>query len=510
MRYDAIVVGSGLGGLAAAARLLQEGQKVLVLEQSPHPGGTAYSFIRKGYRFPMGPLGFSSPETVKSALSSLGVKWKDGLELERVRYRVMAYGLDLPISAPFDRLRSEITDKFPEEAEGVARFFNEIEEIAAAFKRPDHGPSRAVLEEGAATSAANKLEALIRDPRLIRVLGGIGTGEPYSSMNLLAAMWDLMANQGIWVPAGGMWLLCDRLAKIVAELGGDLEVARTVQQIDVSDGRVGGVTLASGEVFKAGRVISNADFKTTFLSLVDPMQVSEEWFQAVFHAKQTSSNLQVNLGVDVKALDLSAFDNADRVLYRREFEEQDLDWKAPELDPEAFAGREIEISLVGGREAGGGGAPENGASILLRTEAEYGHFAKYRPVRGRRLSPYLPYKTRLAEAMVGEAGRLLPGLADAAVVMDVSTPLTFEERGGRSAGSVAGWSWDFGESDSRARELVLTPVEGLYMAGYQAYSSLFMGGVPTAVQSGLRAARAALMGEGPSNKVAVPGARDRE
>jgi len=65
--------------------------------------------------------------------------------------------------------------------------------------------------------------------------------------------------------------------------------------------------------------------------------------------------------------------------------------------------------------------------------------------------------------------------------MDVATPLTFEEQGGRSGGAVAGWSWNYEDCpDYRARELVRTPIQGLYMAGYQAFSTLFMGGVPTA------------------------------
>jgi phytoene dehydrogenase-like protein len=90
--------------------------------------------------------------------------------------------------------------------------------------------------------------------------------------------------------------------------------------------------------------------------------------------------------------------------------------------------------------------------------------------------------------------------------MDVATPLTFEERGGRSQGAVAGWSWDFEDnSDYYPLELVKTPILGLYMAGYQAYSALFMGGVPTAMASGQRAAEALLQGAGPIEDARIPG-----
>jgi phytoene dehydrogenase-like protein len=102
----------------------------------------------------------------------------------------------------------------------------------------------------------------------------------------------------------------------------------------------------------------------------------------------------------------------------------------------------------------------------------------------------------------------VPGLAEAIAVMDVATPLTFEERGGRSGGAVAGWSWDFEDSrDARPRELIRTPVRGLYMAGYQAFSFLGLGGVPTALLSGKLAAEAAIRGDGPVAEVTIPGAR---
>jgi phytoene dehydrogenase-like protein len=84
--------------------------------------------------------------------------------------------------------------------------------------------------------------------------------------------------------------------------------------------------------------------------------------------------------------------------------------------------------------------------------------------------------------------------------MDVATPLTFEERGGRSEGAVAGWSWDYTEASvGRARELIRTPIKGLYMAGYQAYSMLSLGGIPSAMRSGLMAAQYLLEGKGPTS-----------
>jgi phytoene dehydrogenase-like protein len=112
---------------------------------------------------------------------------------------------------------------------------------------------------------------------------------------------------------------------------------------------------------------------------------------------------------------------------------------------------------------------------------------------------------RLGRALIQEIEKFISGLEKAILVTDIATPLTFEEQGGRSGGAVAGWSWNYEDCpDYHPRELVRTPINGLYMAGYQAFSTIFMGGVPTAMESGKRAAQAVLQGAGPVEKIMIP------
>ncbi len=121
--YDAAVIGAGVGGLTAAACLAREGLRVLVLEQEPHPGGTAYTFIRRGYQFPMGPLGFSSPGPVREAWEGLTGQ---ELRLRRVDYLLRAFGLEVPLSLPYPRLEEELQALFPGEAAGIRGFFDVV------------------------------------------------------------------------------------------------------------------------------------------------------------------------------------------------------------------------------------------------------------------------------------------------------------------------------------------------------------------------------------------------
>jgi phytoene dehydrogenase-like protein len=215
----------------------------------------------------------------------------------------------------------------------------------------------------------------------------------------------------------------------------------------------------------------------------------------------------VCLGVHEKKVDLSAFAHASRLIYRRSQEADpgnaEIDWTVNEIDPGVLAGQELEVTLWSQDDRAL--APPNGVVIVIRAEVPYSHFSKYRAGFRKRSPEYMNYKTRLGQALVSEVTHLLPGLDGAIMAMDVATPLTFEDQGGRSEGAVAGWSWDYGDfSDSQARELIRTPIRGLFMAGIQAFSGLFMGGVPTAMESGFRAAHAVLEGAGPTDEVLIP------
>jgi phytoene dehydrogenase-like protein len=507
-QWDVIIVGAGVGGLTAAAMLVKAGLHVLVLERNPHPGGTAYVYKRKGYTFPMGPLGFSTPSIVKDALSEL-----DGgdLKLLQIQYRIKAFDLDIPLSLPFPRMIEELSRLFPSEGKAVKQFFKDMEEIVSAMKFPGIDPNRSILEKASEQSALEHLYGLINDWRLRRVLGSIGTREPYSSLPLLAAMWSLMGKEGIWYPMGGMRSLCERLVHTVIGCQenhrgvGEIRLGTEVKEIRVEKDKVLGVTLNDGTRIDSAAVISNADYKTTFIKLIDSKAVTDEWYRTVLNARQTGSIFQVCLGVDASRVDLSSFKEADRLIYKRSQGDssEELDWGADEINPEDLAGQELEVSLLSRNDRTLG--PEGAEVIVIRTEADYSHFTKYRTGWGERLPEYQDCKIRLGKALIREVENLVPGLDKASFITDIATPLTFEEQGGRSGGAVAGWSWDYEDSqDYLPRELVRTPIKGLYMAGYQAFSTLFMGGVPTAMESGKRAAQAVLQGAEPVAEIMIP------
>ena len=107
--------------------------------------------------------------------------------------------------------------------------------------------------------------------------------------------------------------MCDRMVQAAIELqenhggSGEIRLGTEVKEIRVDQGRVLGVTLKEGMGIESAAVVSNADYKTTFMKLINPNTIPEDWYQVVVHTKQTSSNLQVCLGVDINRVDLSSF-----------------------------------------------------------------------------------------------------------------------------------------------------------------------------------------------------------
>ncbi|WP_287153960.1 NAD(P)/FAD-dependent oxidoreductase [Candidatus Solincola tengchongensis] len=587
--WDVIVVGAGLGGLTAAACLLREGLRVLVVDASSHPGGTAYVYRRGRFLFPMGPLGCAHPGLVHEILHRAGLETPP--VFRRVHYGLHAFGMSLTLSHPFPETAQRLSRSFPHEEAAIRKFFQDMEFIAARL--PVHlleAPESASPESGTcddprlpphsgseregkrncgqahhrkpgsfseshppspAASAASYLEELVKDRRLRRILGSMGTREPYSNLALLSSMWFLLCESGIHYPEGGFHGLSDALAALsgrepthkrlknmevmvgdevprvesgqipapepTARKGGSaadktrgmLLLGRRVSRILLGAGRAEGVVLEDGAFLRASAVISNVDFKNTFLNLIGPEEIHPSFLDRLASAPLTSSNLQICLGLDSRRVDLSAFDENSRIIYRRQTEgsghegvEIRPDTRFP--DPGLFAEQELELCLLSADDTAL--APEDRAVLVIRTAAPHDPFLSFRDRPGRRTPAYRQYKALLGEALVREAASLLPGLGDSVEVMDVATPLTFEERAGRTGGAVAGWSWRYGKNSGSPVELVRTPVAGLFMAGHQAFSMLALGGVPSSLLSGLRAAECVLADAPPLEDMELPSA----
>ncbi|TFG05641.1 MAG: NAD(P)/FAD-dependent oxidoreductase [Promethearchaeota archaeon] len=496
--FDVIIIGAGPGGLVCATNLAKSGYSVLVLEKNFFVGGTSYAFRRNGYTFPMGPLGFSSLPEVKTLLKNLAIE--DQFTYTRNQYQLIAPDLNIIFSKPFEELRAELISRYESEEEGINHFFRAMENLANAIKHlyewhpryiftkdgdfnhddEAHRTAFELIERSRRLPAKVFLDKEINNRTLYRFLGSLGTTEPKMSMLLLGIMWALLSKDGIWYPSGGIHGILQALQQHYIKFGGELQLGTKVTNILVQEGRAIGVKTQKRDLMQAKWIVSNADYKSTFLRLIDPNQIPNTFRSMIKDTSYFGSEFCVYLGIDPQKIELSNI-SADHVFYRKALKLEEIS------DVEDFENREIEICFWSNKAPES--APPGKMTVLLRIAFPYDHFTKWKVSDLKRKEGYREYKIALANKLIKTVETLIPRLGSSIELMEVATPLTYEDFGQRFHGSIAGWSWAAEDIIKTSSTLLLeTPIENLLMCGLYASTELFLGGVPTSLYTGYWAA----------------------
>jgi all-trans-retinol 13,14-reductase len=491
--YDAIIVGAGIGGLTCATRLAKEEKKVLIVEKIHHIGGTSHIFKRKGFSFPMGPLSFSFPQVVLEILKKIGVNEK--IEFIRNHFQLIAPGLDIIYSQPLDQLKNVLKKYFTSESQGIDKFFIEMEEIMRNIEEiykwhPDFliGKKKRIIKENINLDLLKRIEKYenysktfcieILDKYLSNFiiknfLGSQSTYKPQMSLSHLAFMWDVMSKTGIWFPFCGIHGLNELIHKTFLNYDGEIKLLTPVKEILIQNNRAIGIKTLKDEIYRANWIISNADYKTTFIQLINQKNIPKNFLSVIKNCSYTGSELCIYLGVDSQKVDLSKM-RATHLFYRKEMKSSN------HFNPEDFNNREIEICLWSNNLSDL--TPTGKTAILLRVNFPYDHFTDWRISEKKRKEGYKEYKQHLARKLINTVENILPGLNSSIEVMEIATPLTYQDWGQRYHGSVAGWTRKIEETKKLPGKLLLiTPIENLLMIGIYASSELFLGGFPTSM-----------------------------
>jgi all-trans-retinol 13,14-reductase len=266
--WDAIVLGSGIAGLTAAAALSRQGRQVLVLEQHSVAGGLTQTFTRQDWTFATGVHYLSGVAPVAGPegafgrllgwLSDRALAFADcGNPYDIVRLPGFEFGIGHPESAYQDALKK----RFPAQHLAIDRWFEEMaaaRRSAFALLAMRGMPSwmawglrtlrGAELHRFAQRTLADAL-APIDDPHLHAVLGARwgDYGAPPSTAPLLEhAMVTGAYNGGAFYPVGGPARFAEVLRSVIEAAGGELWLGAEVRQIGIVDGRVAGVTFDTG------------------------------------------------------------------------------------------------------------------------------------------------------------------------------------------------------------------------------------------------------------------------
>ena len=305
----AVVIGAGLGGLAAAIRLGARGYRVTILEKLDAPGGRASVFRQDGFTFDAGPTILTAPFLLEELWQLCGRRMEDDVTLKAMEpfYRLRFHdGETFDASGDPDTMRAEVARLSPADVDGYERFMRLSERTCRiGFEQLGHVPfgswtdmakvAPELIRVGGYRSVYGLVSRFIKDERL-RVAFSfhpllIG-GNPFTASAIYTLIPFLERRWGVHSAMGGTGAVVAGLAKLVLGQGGTIRCNAPVAQITLQGKRATGVRLESGEVMAADIVVSNADSAWTYAKLLPP-GVRRHWSDRKLDRSRYSMSLFV-------------------------------------------------------------------------------------------------------------------------------------------------------------------------------------------------------------------------
>jgi len=263
-RYDAIVIGAGLSGLAAGIRLAQFDRRVVVLERHALWGGLNSYYKLGGRRFDTGlhaltnyvPAGTPGAPLTK-VLRQLRLRHAD-LELGEQHHSEIRFpGLRLRFTNDFALLEQQVAERFPSQRDGFARLVRDLR--AMDGYAPSEGRQRAA--RGVLRDYLD--DRLLVDALLLPICFYGSAREDDVDWYQFVVLFRSLFLEGFARPQGGVKPLLDLLVRRYRSLGGELRLRTGVERVRVEGGRARGVVLADGTELASERVFSSAGWVET-------------------------------------------------------------------------------------------------------------------------------------------------------------------------------------------------------------------------------------------------------
>jgi phytoene desaturase len=280
-----IVIGSGFGGLGAAARIAAHGYQVEVFEKRDKPGGRGYVYELDGFAFDGGPTVVTAPFMFDDIFELAGRRREDYVQFVPCDpfYRIFDHeGRPFNYNGDMDFILDQIGQRNPADREGYRRFMATTKPIfEKGFVQLADQPFLKVGDMVRIIPDLVRLQSyktvyqyvsgFIEDDFLRRCFSFhplLVGGNPFSTTSIYTMIHYLEREWGVHFAIGGTGAIVNALVRLLEELGGTIHLSSEVDEILISGRRVTGVRLVDGSVHEADVVVSNAEAAYTYTNLV--------------------------------------------------------------------------------------------------------------------------------------------------------------------------------------------------------------------------------------------------
>ena len=328
--FDAIIIGSGIGGLVTASQLAAKGAQVLVLEKYIIPGGSGGSFKRKGYTFDVGAsmiFGFGDKgytNLLTRALKDVSEKCETFPDPVQLEYH-LPNDFNIAVDKSYEQFISKLSASFPNEKEGIKKFYDtcksvfncldsmpllSIEDPSYLFKVFFKSPLSCLgLARWLPVNAGDVARKFIKDPLLLKFID-----IECFCWSVMPALKTPMINAGmvftdrhvggINYPKGGVGTIAEKLVSGIEKFGGRIRYKANVTEILLKNEKAVGVKLSNGEEIYSDIIVSNSTRWDTFglkdkkKGLIASKSVPKSEYKWSETYKSSPSFVSIHLGVE--------------------------------------------------------------------------------------------------------------------------------------------------------------------------------------------------------------------
>jgi all-trans-retinol 13,14-reductase len=462
-RYDAIIIGAGLGSLSCANHLVRDGYHVLVLEKHTRIGGYSQNFLRNEYEFDVSQHilpGLHDGGSFNTILQEMGVMDKLEVEERHPLFKSVFPDRSYILPGTEAELIAYLTQEFPGEADGINQFFQILHRIIGEnFQFIQTG--KLDLENYFPSAYVNRtytdlLSECFKDKRLHGILGQLwqsaGLPNDLVAANWMAEVTGYIFTEGNYYIKGGGQRLALALGESILDQGSVLLENALVTQILHEKKVVKGVRLEDGSEYYAPVVVAGISPIQTYFDLIGEQDLPRPFIHLLNTLQPSDSILTMYLGLTKSPSELGM--DSHTVFWNSTYDNHD----AYNLAMEEHYDRTDFVASDYSHTAASPTHPTNHGILQLL------ELAPGKPWVELDKESYREKKQQIMDTFISKLDRCYPGIASAIDVAELATPRSMMLFTRNPLGAVYGWSQIPKQADFTRFSNVST-IKGLFLTG---------------------------------------------